>query len=176
MHGRRVVTEVGPALAALGDADRTARLFDLGLRSPYFDSYLRASEQHQLRRPREGAGLSLFDSRHGLPFDITAMSLHRAFVSELGRIRSISRVPVLRRKFRGDATRNLSPRSRQIAGSLMQHHQLHTVGSHAQSVVVRAWSMPRMRSHHIGGPALSCTPLLRFTVSARPRATELDDG
>jgi len=86
MHGRRAITEVGPDFAALRDADRSATLFDLGLRSPYFDFYVRTSDRHQILRLREAAGLSLFDTGHGLLSDITAMNLHRVFVSKIGRI------------------------------------------------------------------------------------------
>lgn len=86
MHGRRTITEIGPDLAALRENDRAATLFDLGLRSPFFDFHIRTSDQGQVRRLREGAGQSLFDPGHGLLQDIAAMNLHRVFVSKLGRI------------------------------------------------------------------------------------------
>jgi hypothetical protein len=92
MHRRRLITEAGPDVEALRKPDRTAVLFDLGLGSPFFDFYIRTADPDAIRRLREGAGLPLFDPRHGLLPDIAAMHPHRVFVSKLGRIEVFQRI------------------------------------------------------------------------------------
>lgn len=92
MHGRRVITEVGPDHRALRDRDREAILFDLGLGSPYFDFHIRTADPAAIKALRKGIGFSLFDARHGLPRAIVAMHPHRVFVSRLGRIEVYQRI------------------------------------------------------------------------------------
>jgi hypothetical protein len=92
MHGRSVITEVGPDHRALRDRDRKAILFDLGLGSPYFDFHIRTADPAAIKCLRDGIGFSLFDPHHSLPRAIVAMHPHRVFVSRLGRIEVYQRI------------------------------------------------------------------------------------
>jgi len=83
--GRSVVTEIGPDDQALRDEDRSAVLFDLGLRTMQVDVCVRTSDPDLIAALRAGAGKSLFD--HGNPAmpAISRASPHRVFITRVGR-------------------------------------------------------------------------------------------
>lgn len=92
MYRRRTITELGPDRDAIRREDRDAILFDLGLDSAYCDFHVRASDPQHIAQLRKGAGMSLFDARHGLLAAIPHMSPHRVFASRLGRIEVYQRI------------------------------------------------------------------------------------
>jgi hypothetical protein len=86
LSGRAVLTEIGRDDGALRVADRGAFLFDLGIRSPFFEFCVRTSDPAAAQRLRRLAGTSLFEGGLHLLPEIVALQPHRIVRSRLGRI------------------------------------------------------------------------------------------
>jgi hypothetical protein len=92
MSGRRAITEAGPDHRAIRSEDRDGVLFDLALRSPHCDFYVRVFDREHIERLREAVGTTLLDPCCTLYDDIVRMSPHRVFVSRLARIEIYQRI------------------------------------------------------------------------------------
>jgi hypothetical protein len=92
MSGRRAITEVGPDRDAIRTEDRDGVLFDLALRSPHCDFYVRVFDRLHIERLRDAVGTSLLDPCCTLYDDIVRMSPHRVFVSRLARVEIYQRI------------------------------------------------------------------------------------
>ena len=86
LNGRAVLSEIGRDDGALRSPDRDALLFDLGVRSPFFDFCIRTADPVAVRRLRERVGTSLFGDGRDLLTEIAAMQPHRIACSRLGRV------------------------------------------------------------------------------------------
>ena len=83
---RTVITELGPDRDAIGDADRAAVLFDLGLGSGAFAFCVRTSDVALLRTLRRAAGRRFLAAGRDLATTLVAASPHRVAISRVARI------------------------------------------------------------------------------------------
>lgn len=93
MHGRRVVTEIGPDDDAIRAEDRDAILFDMGLGILQADVCIRTSDPTLLRALRAGEGTSLFGGDGSLLSAILHSGPHRVFLSRVGRVEVFQPIP-----------------------------------------------------------------------------------
>jgi len=93
MHRRGVLTEIGPDVDAIREADRGAILFDLGLDVLQADICVRIRDQDVVERLRACIGQPVF--AHGNPAMgvILAGNPHRVFMSRVGRIEVYAPIP-----------------------------------------------------------------------------------
>jgi hypothetical protein len=91
MSGRTTVTELGPDMEALGEAERGAILFDLGIGAPHCDVCVRTADPEALRVLRAAVGRPL--GKTGLFEAMPELSPSRVFLSRLGRIEVRTRIP-----------------------------------------------------------------------------------
>lgn len=94
MHGREVVTEVGPDAQALCPAHREGMLFDMGLALPHVDVYVRSCDPEVAAALRGGCGRSVLEPGSLAMQAVKTHSPHRVFVSPLGRIEVYQPIPV----------------------------------------------------------------------------------
>lgn len=93
MNRRRVVTELGPDHAAIAEADRGARLFDLGLGVFQTDVCVRSADPSTIARLRTVVGTELLAPGNPLPPDLPALSPDRVFIGPFGRIEVSQPIP-----------------------------------------------------------------------------------
>lgn len=93
MSGRTVLTEVGPDQGALRAEDRSAILFDLGLRALQVDACVRTADPEVIAGLRTFTGQSVFAPGNGAMGIILKSNPHRVFVSRLGRIEVFQPIP-----------------------------------------------------------------------------------
>lgn len=86
LHRRAVLSEVGRDDHALRSSDRDACLFDLGVRSAFFDFCIRTDDAAAVRLLRQWVGTPLFTAGGTILGEIAAMQPHRIACSRLGRI------------------------------------------------------------------------------------------
>jgi hypothetical protein len=86
LNGRGTLTGLGRDAGALRHGDRDAFLFDLGIRSPFFDFCIRTGDAAAVRHLSERAGTPLFSDGLTLLTEIAAMQPHRIVCSRLARI------------------------------------------------------------------------------------------
>ncbi len=94
MHGREVVTEVGPDANALCPAHRDGILFDMGLALPHVDVYVRSCDAELTAALRRGCGANVLEPHSPAMQAVKTHSPHRVFVSPLGRIEVYQAIPV----------------------------------------------------------------------------------
>jgi hypothetical protein len=83
---RTVVTELGPDRDAIGDADRAAMLFDLGLGSSAFAFCVRTTDVVLARTLRRAVGSGFLAAGRDLAATLVAASPHRVAISRVARI------------------------------------------------------------------------------------------
>lgn len=93
MNRRSVVTELGPDRDAARERDRDAILFDLGLDLLAVDACVRTSEPEAIACLRSGLGQPLFDPANPIGRQLVAMSPHRVFLAQVGRIEVYAPIP-----------------------------------------------------------------------------------
>lgn len=93
MHGRRVVTELGPDAQAVRAQDRAAIVFDLGLGTLQADILVRSSDARTIQCLRAGLGRSLFEPGNRLAGEIVGLSPHRVFQCRFGRVEVYQPIP-----------------------------------------------------------------------------------
>jgi hypothetical protein len=91
LEQRDVLTEIGADEEAIRPQDRAARLFDLGLGTPYATLCVRTGEAELVTRLREAAGRPILDDP-ALFDHVACASPHRVFMSRLGRIEVYQRI------------------------------------------------------------------------------------
>lgn len=128
MHGRAVLTEVGPDVDALRRQDREATLFDLGLGAPHVDVCVRVADPLVAAELRPHVGRSPFDPGNPAMGVILAASPHRVFVSRLGRIEVFQPIPP------ADGKSPEGPHTH-VLPKLLQHRRTHS----ASELVPNGW-------------------------------------
>jgi len=93
MHGRHVVTELGPDTAALRDQDRGAILFDLGLGILQADICVRTANADLIQTLRAAEKRSLFAPGNPAIAAILSHGPHRVFATRLGRVEVYQPIP-----------------------------------------------------------------------------------
>lgn len=93
MSRRGVVTELGPDRNAARERDRDAILFDLGLDLLAVDACVRTSDPEAIACLRSGVGRPLFDHANPIGRHLVAMSPHRVFLAQVGRIEVYAPIP-----------------------------------------------------------------------------------
>lgn len=93
MHGRRVVTELGPDRQAAREKDRDAVLFDLGLGLLQTDACVRTADPQLIVALRASEGRALFDAGNSVLMDILRASPHRVFVTRVARVEVFQPIP-----------------------------------------------------------------------------------
>jgi hypothetical protein len=93
MHGRGVLTELGPDADALREQDRTAVLFDLGIGALQVDACVRVSDPAVAAQLRAHCGQATFAPGNPAGGILLAHSPHRVFVSRVGRIEVYQPIP-----------------------------------------------------------------------------------
>ncbi len=93
MNQRAALTEIGPDHQAPREEDREAILFDLGLGALQADFCVRIGDRNLVKRLREHAGRSLFETGNPAMGMILAANPHRVFISRLGRIEVYQPIP-----------------------------------------------------------------------------------
>lgn len=83
---RTVITELGPDRDAIGDADRAAVLFDLGLGSGAFAFCVRTTDAALMHTLRRGVGSGFLAAGRDLAATLVAASPHRVAISRVARI------------------------------------------------------------------------------------------
>ena len=89
---RTVITELGPDERAVCDANKSDRLFDLGLGTINIDFYVRTSDDKLIAQLREACGASLFDTDTRILDCLIDASPHRIVASQIGRIEVYQRL------------------------------------------------------------------------------------
>lgn len=115
-----VLTELGPDRNALRQQDRDAVLFDLGLDLAHVAACVRTSDPETLAALREGAGRSLIADKNPLLRRIAALSPHRVFVSQAGRIEVYQPIPA------PGGTSPLGPHTHLLTGNLRRGREAST--------------------------------------------------
>ena len=118
MHGRNVLTELGPDEAPLREADRGAILFDLGLDVRHADLCVRVGEQAVVAELRKCTGKAAFDPSNPAMRIILAASPHRVFMSRAGRAEVYQAIPAPGGKSPDGPHTHLLPK-------LLQHRRTH---------------------------------------------------
>lgn len=93
MHGRDVVTELGPDQEAVRLEDRPGVLFDIGLALAQTDACIRTSDSRLIAALRASEGRSLFESGNPVMTSILEVGPHRVFLSRLGRVEVFQPIP-----------------------------------------------------------------------------------
>lgn len=93
MGGRAVLTELGTDREALREADRGARLFDVGVGAAHVDFCVRTEDAELAARLRQAAGQSILGAGHPAMAAIIARSPHRVALSRLGRVEVYQPIP-----------------------------------------------------------------------------------
>jgi hypothetical protein len=93
MHGRAVLTELGPDPDALREQDRAGILFDLGIGALQVDACVRVSDPTVAAQLRAHCGQPTFAPGNPAGGILLAHSPHRVFVSQVGRIEVYQPIP-----------------------------------------------------------------------------------
>ncbi|PXW55940.1 hypothetical protein [Methylobacterium sp. B4] len=93
MSRRGVVTELGPDRDAARGRDQDAILFDLGLDLLAVDACVRTSDPEAIACLRSGVGQPLFDHANPIGRQLVALSPHRVFLAQAGRIEVYAPIP-----------------------------------------------------------------------------------
>jgi hypothetical protein len=93
MHGRAVLTEIGPDAEALRDEDKDSVLFDLGLGIAHVDACIRVRDAAATEQLRGQAGKNVFAPNSSAMRIVLAAQPHRVFMSRCGRIEVYQPIP-----------------------------------------------------------------------------------
>ena len=99
MAGPEGLADVGPDASAVRERDRNSALFDLGLPTNLIRACVRTGDRNLAERLRTMSGMSVLEPDGELVRAIVEASLHRIFLSALGRIEVYQPIP----KSRDDA-------------------------------------------------------------------------
>ena len=93
MDERTVLTEIGCDTDALREEDRSAVLFDLGLRTLQLNACVRTGDANVVAALRKWIGRSLFEPGNAAMAVVLAANPHRVFISQLGRVEIYQPIP-----------------------------------------------------------------------------------
>lgn len=92
---RATLTELGPDRAAIRPGDRGAILFDLGLALANAQACVRTGDATTIATLRRHCGRALLADGAGLMMELPALSPHRVFISDCGRIEVYQPIPAM---------------------------------------------------------------------------------
>jgi hypothetical protein len=93
MHGRSVITPLGPDVAAIGSEDRASPLFDLGVGARCADFCVRTDDPELVAALRASAGMSIWDPSTGLHRLLSARSPARVVLTRAVRAEVSTPIP-----------------------------------------------------------------------------------